>query len=485
MYIQKIRSLLLTNLGFRQTIFKNTFWLAFAEAVTRLLKLGLIIYVARILGVHGYGTFTFALSFVSLFVVFSDFGLSPISTREFSSGKEHDFSSVFSLKIVLSIAVPIIIFIGSFFITHDIIARKAIWILAIFIIGYNFGEILYALIRARQKMEYEAGIKIFQAVLLTAIGIFIIIKFPSVLNLSYAYFLAGIISLIAILIFFHKFIFPLRFSITPVVWKKFLYMAWPLGLAGIFGAVNQNFASLILGYLDRLTETGWYNAAWKIASICLLPSILLSQSFFPNLSHAYKQSKKKFQQVWNFYTQTVIVLAVPLVVGGVVLAARIINFVYTPEFMPSILVLQILIPAVGMAFIVSSFGQTLLASHHQKKLFIIAGLGATVNVILNILLVPRLGPYGGALAFLLAIVFSLVLAYKFILTYTTIKPFNRYIILNILLAVLSSIVMYFIISLPQVYYHNIFLVVIIGALSYFASLFIFKKIVSFFKNARM
>lgn len=478
MAIQNIKSLLLSNLDFRQTIFKNTFWLAFAEAITRLLKLGLIIYVARILGAEGYGMFTFALSFVSLFVVFSDFGLLPIATREFSSGKEQDFSSVFSLKILLSLGALLLMLIGSFFITADSVIRSAIWILAVFVLTYNFGEVLYALIRARQKMQYEAGIKIIQALLLTGLGFWAIINYPSVLNLSYAYVFAGIISLVVILIFFHKFIFPLRFSITPVVWKKFLFMAWPLGLAGIFEGVNQNFASLTLGHLGRLIETGWYNAAWKIASICLLPSILFSQSFFPNLSHAYKQSKKKFQQVWNFYTQVVIILAVPLTVGGIVLAGRIINFVYTPEFGTSILVLQILIPAVGISFIVSSFGHALLAAHHQKKILIIAGLSAFVNVILNILFVPRFGPYGGALAFLLAIVLTFVLAYKFILTYTSLKPLNRPVLLSIFGTAISTVIMYVVITYPGIYSKHIFLTILIGAGVYLSSLFLYKKIIN-------
>ncbi len=63
------RRFFLENLGVKQTIFKNTFWLAVAEGVTKFLKLILIIYVARVLGATEYGKFTFAL-FLSLCLVF-------------------------------------------------------------------------------------------------------------------------------------------------------------------------------------------------------------------------------------------------------------------------------------------------------------------------------------------------------------------------------------------------------------------------------
>ena len=60
-----IKNFLLENIGIKQTILKNTFWLVSAEAVTGLLRLVLLIYAARILGATEYGKFTFAFSFVS------------------------------------------------------------------------------------------------------------------------------------------------------------------------------------------------------------------------------------------------------------------------------------------------------------------------------------------------------------------------------------------------------------------------------------
>ena len=92
---------LFKNLGVRQSIFKNTFWLALEEVISKLLKLILIIYVARILGVTNYGKFIFALAFVSLFVIFSDFSLSIITTREVSRGKEKEYPAILSLKILV------------------------------------------------------------------------------------------------------------------------------------------------------------------------------------------------------------------------------------------------------------------------------------------------------------------------------------------------------------------------------------------------
>ena len=48
MKIVDIKNLFLNNIGVRQTVFKNTFWLAFSEALSRFLEFILIIYMFMI-----------------------------------------------------------------------------------------------------------------------------------------------------------------------------------------------------------------------------------------------------------------------------------------------------------------------------------------------------------------------------------------------------------------------------------------------------
>lgn len=83
-----IREIFFENKGFKQTIFKNTFWLTASQIAIRLLKLILVIYVARMLTVAEYGRFNWALSFVTIFAIFADLGINSISIREFSQKKK-------------------------------------------------------------------------------------------------------------------------------------------------------------------------------------------------------------------------------------------------------------------------------------------------------------------------------------------------------------------------------------------------------------
>jgi O-antigen/teichoic acid export membrane protein len=476
------RVFFLKNLGVKQTIAKNTFWLAVAEGITRFLKLFLIIYVARILGATEYGKFNFALAFVSLFAIFSDLGISSIATREIAREKERekDFPAVLSLKLVLSIGTLILICLGSFFITLDPIIRGIIWILGIYIIVSGFSGIIYAFFQARQKMEYEAWAKILQAVAVTGAGFFVLFNFPSVQNLSLSYLFASLIALLFILLLFHFKVYRLKIYFNSAIWRNILAMSWPLALAGMMGSICANTDSIMMGYWGQIIQTGWYNAAERIMAVALIPTGLIGASFFPVLSKFFGQSKEKLQKGWNYFMEIMIFLTVPLVIGGIVLASKIIDFVYDPSYFYSILAFQILIVTGGIAIISSPFINALIVSNQQKKTFWIILFGAVTNVILNLIFIPRYSLYGAAFTTLVASSLMLFLSFKSTLKFTEIKPINLKLASTSFVVVLSTIPMYFVITRPQIYNLYIIWIILIGAVIYTISLVILKGLISYF-----
>lgn len=479
-----IPKILYKNLYTNQIIIKNTFWLAMSEGVSRLLKLLLIICVARTLGVVEYGKFYFALSFVSIFIVFSDLGVSSITTRELAKNQENEnnYPAILSLKIILGFIALLLIIIGSFFITFDPNIKKLIWILAVYITATNFAEIIYAFFRAKQKMQYEALAKILQSILITTIGIFTIYNFPSVNNLTLSYLSGALIALTCTLIFFHFKVFPIKFSIQLSVWKNFLQNAWPIGTSTILGVIPIYSGPVIMGTLGLISEVGWYGAAGKIISILVIPSIIISQSFYPALSKSFKESKEALQRAWNYQIELSAFIFIPLILVTMTLSQKIINFVYGPSFVNSILVLKILIPAIGFIYLNNIFFQILVIFNQQKKAIIIASCGAIIAVILNLILIPKFGLYGMALTALIVNISNFLFLLGFFLKFSSIKLLNSKNILSFFGAIISSIPIYFAISNPQIYNLNIIISIIILIGIYLISIIIYKNFINYYNN---
>ena len=478
-HFTSIKSILFDNKTVKQTIFKNTFWLTVSTVINKLLALGLIIYAARILGAEGYGKFTFALAFVSLLMIFSDFGLSAIVTREFAREKEkkEEFYSIISLKVLLAFGTFILILLASFLAVPEKDTQTIILILALFFLANSFIGICYSFFHARQKMEYEAWLETLQILMISGLGFLVLFKFPSLENLSYAYFFAALTALIFVLFFFHFKIFPLKIEWNFLVWKKFLKMSWPLALIGLFGAIYSYTDSVMLGYWNMLAETGWYNAAYKIVTAGLIPMGLIGASFYPALSKFSKESKEKFQKAWDYELEIMILLSLPLAVGGMLLAPKIIYSFYPFDFSPSILAFQILILTAGIIFLYRPFYDAMIVLNQQAKTFWITIAGAVTNVILNLILIPKYSLYGAAIATVITNLLIFLLLFYFALRFASIKFPDYNFLLTFLGILLSSGIMYLVISQSVIYNFHVLIYVLIGISVYFIIFLAYIKLI--------
>jgi len=468
-----VRAFLFNNTGIKQTIFKNTFWMGLGDGINKLLKLILLIYVAKTLGATEYGKFSFAFAFVGLFTALTVLGVPEIMVREFARDKkkEKDFSSIVSLGILLNLGTLILIFISSFFVTSNFQIQKIIWILAVYTSLDILTHIFCSLFRARQQMQYEAFAKIIQVLILASVGIFILFYSPSILNLSYGYLSANLVVLIFILlIFFLKFGF-LKIKWNIAVWKRYLSMSWPLALVGFLTIIYAQIDSVMMGYWNQITQTGWYNAAYRIVGATLIPASLISLSFYPALSKIFKESKEKLQGVWNFQMEIMIFLALPVTIGGIILAPKIINFIYDSSYAPSIMAFQILIVMAGISIFSSPFQQALIVSDQQKKIFWGILIGVVINIFLNSVLIPRYSLYGAATATVITGLLTSFIFFKFVSKFTPIQPFSLKLFFSLIMVGFSSIIMYFVISCSKIYNLNVLLSIFIGLFVYFITFF--------------
>lgn len=478
-----IKSLFFANRTTRQTIFKNTFWLAIGNSFNKLLNFLLLVYAARILGAGDYGKFSFAFAFMSLFVVFHDFGLSTTLIREYSKKEDQkdreDLYSVLSLKILLGIVAFFVILASSFFISADPQIRRIILILSVFSIFNSMSTVFYSIFQARQKMEYQTLSEGLQYLCISGLGFFALFFFPSIENLSYGYLAASLISLVFTLVFFSVKIFKLRISLNISVWKKFLKMSWPLALTSLFGFLYSYIDSVMMGKLGMIVETGWYNAAYRIAAFALIPMGFISGSFYPVLSNFFKESKEKLQKVWDYEILLMILFAFPIAVGGIALAPKIIYFFYPNDFYPSITAFKMLIITTSLILIYRPLLDVMIASNQQKSTFWITFFGALANIMLNLFLIPKYRLYGAAFSTVITYILVLCMSVWFTKKLTPVKISLKKIFYFLFLTSVPSALMYFVVIQPVVYNLNVFFSIIIGAFIYAVSIFALGKTTKF------
>ncbi|MBM4388622.1 MAG: oligosaccharide flippase family protein, partial [Deltaproteobacteria bacterium] len=324
----KLRSFFFTNQTARQIIAKNVFWLSVSNIGSRLIRAAIIIYAARVLGAAEYGVFSYALGLAGFFTIFVDIGISHILTRDVAKKPERAsnlFSTALWMKSVLLIGTTLlIIFVAPYFSNIDA-ARVLLPLVALLVIFDNLREFSNAFFRAKEKMEYEALVTTFMNIAITAFGFVALAIAANAHSLMVSYVgSAGAGFLAAALILREEFagIFK-KFDRTLV--KPILQSAWPIALTGLLGALSLNVDVIMLGWFRSAEEIGFYSAGQKVIQVLYTVPAIIASSLLPLSSRLVElRDEAKLRLLAEKGLTLVLTLALPLAIGGAILAESII-----------------------------------------------------------------------------------------------------------------------------------------------------------------
>ena len=183
------------------------------------------------------------------------------------------------------------------------------------------------------------------------------------------------------------------------------------------------------------------------------------------------------QKIWNYLQELMILMAIPMVIGGISLSPRIIYAFYGNEFAPSVLALQLFIVVAGIGFMNYPYSVVLVATGNQKINFFLIASGAALNVFLAVLLLGVFGFYGAIVSIIVASLAVLSGTVFFTRRLSLVNPFNMTLAKVFFSAALSGLVMLFAIKQYHVSRMNIIMVVAIGMLVYGLALYVLYRFV--------
>lgn len=177
-------------------------------------------------------------------------------------------------------------------------------------------------------MEYTGLLSIINPIIYF-VGVFVILHYSnSILIVPAMQLAASLLTVfLSLLLFIKLFNFP-AIKINLNYWKTFLSSAIPIGISIIFVRVYYNIDTIILSFMKGDEVVGWYNAAYKIILVLIGFSEFYFASIFPILSQQFKESRQKLDYICKTSMRFLIIIAVPLGLGGIILAESIINSVF-------------------------------------------------------------------------------------------------------------------------------------------------------------
>jgi len=397
---------------------KNTLSLASAEIITKLLAFVLIIFVARHLQDVGFGKYSFALAFTSFFAIVSDLGLSILTIREVArdnelAGKYLGNISLFKFILSLIAFVLLVILINLMHYPPD--TTLAVYIAGAYVIVTSFNQFFRSIFRAFEKMEYETLVRVFERVVIFSLVMAVIHLGYGLIEIVSAFLVGSLFGfLFSVLIVITKFIKP-RFEIDLSFLKNATKEALPFGLTAIFVVIYFKIDTVMLSMMEGDAVVGWYNAAYNIIEgLSALIAGSLSFAVFPLISRYAKSSRATLKKGYIMAFQLLFAAGLTISILVTIFADKIIILFYGPGYLNSIIALRILIWAFFLICI-SLISSTLLNSIDKQN--IVAGgtgLGALVNVVLNLILIQYYSFKGAAIATVITEVLGFFIYFYFV-----------------------------------------------------------------------
>lgn len=472
--ISRLKELLFQNKSQKQTIVKNVFWLGLSQAGSRLIRAIIIIYAARALGKADYGVFSYLLGLAGFFTIFGDVGINQIITREMAKHPERRlayFSTAFWMKIFLFSATAALIVFSAPYFSNVEKANQLIYIVVLITIFDGLREFCFTAFRAKEKMEMEALVMTLTNTAITVFGFIALYFYLSSQSLAWSYAVATAAGAMAGVVILRSSFKAVSSEFDKNLIKPIIKDAWPILLTGTVGALAFNIDIVMLGWWRDAEEIGLYSASQKIVFLLYSLPAILASAFFPALSRLIGHKEdNKIKQLMEKGAAASFVIAIPMAVGGIILADPIIELIYKQEYLSSAPIFQILIATLLIVFPSTLIANALIAYNQQKKLGLYTALGASVNIALNAVLIPGYGAAGAAIATLISQYANNIPAWRLIKKINNFHTFRH--LKKITAAAIIMGIFSFLLNKIEL---NVIMNIVVSAGIYFGALYLFKE----------
>ena len=363
-------------------------------------------YVSRVLLPEGTGKVAFALSIVSYFTLFASFGVATYGIRAIAQVRDDKdrlsktMHELLFINIISMIIVYIALAIAILVVPKFAMEKELFWVTSLFILFTIIGiEWLY---KGLEKYQYIT----IRTIIFKIASLFLVFLFVKEKS---DYIIFAFISIFAIvgsgvlnLINSRKLINYTLYS--EYEFKKHLKPMFVLFLTSMAIAIYTSLDEGLLGLLSSPEQVGYYNAAVRVKGILFTLITSLGVVLLPRLSYYVENHMEtEFHEALAKSTNFIIVIAASVVIFFTLFAKETILILAGENYVASIIPLQIVVWALILSAITNILGiQILLPLKKDKQLLFSVLCAATVDVIANFLLVPKLAAVGTALSVIAA-----------------------------------------------------------------------------------
>jgi O-antigen/teichoic acid export membrane protein len=442
-----------------------------SSIVGRFLNWFLVPYHTHIFNPEVYGIVSNLYSYVAFALIILTYGMETGFFRFASRSKDPD--KVYSTSLISLFSTTLFFLFIVWIFRGDIASAmhykdhpEFIWWLALTVSLDAFTAIPFAQLRLQKRPIKFAFIKLINIGLNIGFNLFFLSLCPLILEyypdsfIRYIYdpeikvgyvFIANLLASISTLILLYKEILFIRFSFDRKLLLKMLDYSFPILLVGLAGMVNQNIDKILIPFLipsdqHPMFQLGIYGANYKLAVLMNMFIQAFRYAFEPFFFSRSSDESKDDPMIYATVMKYFIVFGL-IIFLGMMLYIDILKHLIEVQYHVGLKVVPLIL--MGNLFFGVFFSVSMWYKLKDKTWYgvYISLIGAFITLILNFLLIPKMGYMGSAIAALTCFFVMMIINYlwgqKFYPIPYDLKRIATYFIISIVIYAISLFSSYF------------------------------------------
>lgn len=451
---------------------RNSILLGLQQVAINILSVVVVAYIARKLGGMDYGVFSLAFTFTGFFIFLGHLGLRTLTIREVAKDIEHanDYlGKIIPARLFLVTLMTAVIPLAAFVFNYE---KNTIIIIAIAALATMFEQlsrIISDIFQAYEEMGKVAFRDVIVRLFTGFASIAVLYCGYGLVAVSWIYVLGAFIGFI-----FNVLLYNNRFSMPVLQFDHdFILKNVKIGLSfmviGMASSLYANVDVLIISKMLDMNSVGVYNVSANLFYRLGFIGDAVATAIFPAIAQIYFHDKSEANNILTKSLSVILIISIPMAVGGLMLADEIINLIYGDGYASSSDVFRILISSVPFAFLNMQLYCVLGAIKLQGILLRLTLLLLVVNFTVNIVIVPIYGILGAACTKLITEFIAFIIILRISLKHFNISETFKNIKIIIFPICTMTIFVYFTSSFGAV------IAILAGAFSFIAVLYFFGK----------
>jgi O-antigen/teichoic acid export membrane protein len=346
-----------------------------------------------------YGVFIGAQRFVGLFLVLAQFGLGTLLVRSVAAHREEAgviFGTVFTIRLVLCGTFAAVVAAVSYLIDYLPEHRPLIYaFILVNMLGVLTGT-LTSLFEGLERMGRSALVNVGRATATCALVVALLLAGGGLAGVALAYVLAGVTQLGIALALARGLPGSLRPAveidrIVPMMREALLFVA-----VGLCFTALRSLDVVMLTRLSSTDEVAQYGAALNFVDVLLVLPLLLQRALLPAFArlHAAGKSEETVRDALQVFSAVLM----PSAVGLALLCEQVVGLYPSGEFADAAPVLRILAASLIALGPATVCGVYLTGVGRLPAILGTYAVALPIQVVANLLLIPRWGAVGAAAA---------------------------------------------------------------------------------------